>query len=337
MPKLPIIPVVDIRDGGPVIHAERHRETALAVRRACFSSAPRMAEFLAPLADRFARSWLDRSASPYRDEIAQIATGLGVAGAYTINTSYEWSCTARATGTRLRRTLDWPFPGLGRYVHVAIQAGPAGLFYNVGWPGSVGVLTGLAPGRFAAAINQAPLRRVTPLRVLDYARNALTTWRTVRHIPPMHLLRQVFETAPDFSSACRTLATIPIARPVLFTLTGLTPDQACLIERTETTATIHQGPITAANDWQVPDERWEARVCVRGLPDDNTVRIRTLAAADESKDFDWVVPPVRNANTRVAVVMDAAENRLAVLGFERISGTDAAPATEPLMVQLESV
>ena len=42
----------------------------------------------------------------------------------------------------------------------------AGEFFNVTWPGYVGVLTALAPDRFGASINQAPLRRRTHLRFL---------------------------------------------------------------------------------------------------------------------------------------------------------------------------
>ena len=76
----------------------------------------------------------------------------------------EWACTALARDDDapwLVRTLDWPFPGLGRHVEIALMRGAAGDFYNVTWPGFVGVLTAMAPGRFAAAVNQAPLRRRT--------------------------------------------------------------------------------------------------------------------------------------------------------------------------------
>ena len=84
-----------------------------------------------------------------------------------LNMSYEWCCSAgvgadpAGIGNRLLRTLDWPMPGLGRAVVVARQEGAAGRYYNVTWPGYVGVLTAMAPGRFSAAINQPPLRRFT--------------------------------------------------------------------------------------------------------------------------------------------------------------------------------
>src|ERR1700675_437794 len=83
--------------------------------------------------------------------------------------------------------------GLGRHVEVARMAGPAGEYYSVTWPGFVGVLTAMAPGRFAATINQAPLKRRTRhpwLRPLDIAINVIATWWSVRHMPPDQLLRQ---------------------------------------------------------------------------------------------------------------------------------------------------
>ena len=81
----------------------------------------------------------------------------------------RWPMKA-ADGPVLRRTLDWPFPGLGRLVEVTRQRGAAGDFLNVTWPGFAGVLTAVAPGRFAASINQAPMRRRTSSGLAAVAR-----------------------------------------------------------------------------------------------------------------------------------------------------------------------
>ena len=344
MQDLATIPVVDVRDGGPARHAELHRGTALALRAACLSIIPAPARALVPVVDAISRRWLDCSATPYQDEIARIAESVGIAGVYMINASYEWGCTTRASldpqsgRPRIRRTLDWPFPGLGRHVHVARQAGPAGDYWNVTWPGAVGVLTALAPGRFAAALNQAPLRRRTRpdwLRPLDYGRNAWTTWREVRHMPASHLLRHVFETATDVETARRMLAEVPVARPVLFTLAGTAADRICLIERTETEARIHDGPVTVANDWQAADPFWEPRGCVRDLRTDNRERCAALAASDAADGFSWVLPPVLNAFTHLAVEMEPASGRLEVQGFEPDAAGESVPATRPLAVVAE--
>lgn len=112
----------------------------------------------APLADAASRRWLEKANNPYLTEIRLIADAMTVKGAYLLNTSMEWGCTSGAwatgTGPVLRRSLDWPFPRLGEFVVVAQFQGRLGSYYNVTWPGFVGALQGMAPGRFAAAINR---------------------------------------------------------------------------------------------------------------------------------------------------------------------------------------
>src|SRR5262245_61940322 len=173
----PAIPVSDLRGSGPVEHARRRRDAMLALRAACLSVVPAIMRPLAPVLDRLSASWLKRTPSPYVDEIAAIADIAGHAGVWFVNASYEWGCTTRVDAAPepfLRRTLDWPFPGLGRRVEVTLQDGGVGVYANVTWPGAVGVLTAVAPGRFAAAINQAPMYRRTrswPGLALDVALN----------------------------------------------------------------------------------------------------------------------------------------------------------------------
>ena len=117
--------------------------------------------------------------------LAAIAAALEFSGIWFLNGSYQWGCTSCARDDAehgapwLARTLDWPFPGLGRHVEVVQMAGAAGDFYSIAWPGFVGVLTGMAPGRFSAAINQAPMYRRTQrpgLRPFDMLANAAATW-----------------------------------------------------------------------------------------------------------------------------------------------------------------
>ena len=158
---LPEIPVVDVRVGGPLRQAQEGAVRARALRDDCLTFFPPATSFALPMLDRLARRWLSRSSSPYVPEIEGIAAYLGFSGIWFLNGSYQWGCTAMARDEEgepwLVRTLDWPFPGLGRHVEIAHKWGAAGDFYNVTWPGYVGTLTAMAPGRFAASINQAPL------------------------------------------------------------------------------------------------------------------------------------------------------------------------------------
>jgi hypothetical protein len=342
--ELTAISVRDVRDGGPLRHAIEARERARALRDDCLAWFPTSARHFVPALDAITRRWLTRSCSPYVGEISAIASSLGFPGIWFLNGSYEWGCTSLARDHDvpwLARTLDWPFPGLGRHVEVARMAGEAGEFYSVTWPGFVGLLTAMAPGRFAAAVNQAPLWRRTRhpwLRPYDIAVNAMATW-TLRHIPPDQLLRQVFETCASYREARATLETTPIARPVIYTLAGCAPGERCVIERTEEGFSTRTENTGAANDWLVAVQPWEARVggdllfnCDYDEAGANSrVRREALAAwsAPFGNGFDWVVPPVLNPFTRIAAEMCPARGVLRVVGYEMIPGF-----TEPQAVTL---
>src|SRR5262245_57960802 len=229
------VPIVDLREGGPVRRAGEASERARGLRDACVNWLPRPAAALLPALDSATRRWLKRSCSPYTTEVEAIVATLGFPGIWFLNGCYQWGCTSLACDQDgapwLARTLDWPFPGLGRRLELVRTCGVAGAFDNVTWPGYVGTLPASAPGRFAACINQAPMRRrlrSPRLRPLDMALNALRTWR-IRHIPPDHLLRAVFETAASFGEAKYRLETTPIARPVIYTLVGCRPGERCVI------------------------------------------------------------------------------------------------------------
>ena len=295
-----VIPVTDIREGGPVRHAIDGRARARALRDDCLAWLPSSLQVLLPAMDAITRHWLVRSASPYVTEIRSIAGALGFPGVWFLNGTYEWGCTAVAREEGgvpwLVRTLDWPFRGLGRHLEVARMRGPAGDFFNVAWPGYAGTLTASAPQRFAAAINQA------------------------------HLLRDVFENCRDFAEARDRLERTPIARPAIFTLVGVGRGERCVIERTEEGYVTHSDTTAAANDWFCATAPWEARVAAKLLLtcsyEDAAARSRARREAlwswqqAFSGDMAWLVPPVLNWFTRCAVEMCPARGILRVAGYE---------------------
>ena len=306
---------------------------ALAVRDACLGWLP-AGGLLARLGDPIVKRWM-RRISPYAGEIDIIATALKRPGIWLLHGAYLFGCTAladeTAEGPRLRRTLDWPFPGLGRLVEVVRRQSSAGPYFNVTWPGFVGVLTAVAPRRFAAAINQAPMRKRT-LLWLDYALNALAGLRTTA-LPPEHLLRQAFDTCETFDQARCLLETTPVARPVLFTLVGCTPGERVVIERDGWSARTYWEDTVVANDWQEPRPGWRPRCCGAGTPAENNRRRRVSLAAwtGRDADVDWVSGPVLNACTRVSVEMSPATGQLVVAGWE-----NSARATEVTRYDLSS-
>jgi hypothetical protein len=345
---LPPIAVVDVRDGGPLRHAREGAFRAQALCDDCLAWFPAMAGPMVPMLDRLARRWLTRSCSPYVADITAIAAALGFPGIWLLNGSYQWGCTALARQEGgvpwLARTLDWPFPGLGRHADVARMRGPAGEFFSVTWPGYAGVLTAMAPGRFAIAINQAPLRRRTRrpwLRLYDIAVNAVNTWK-IRHMPPDQLLRSVFEDCATFAEARARLERTPIARPVIYTLAGCRPTEQCVIERTEETHMTRATSTCAANDWLESTEGWEGRIgadkvlTCSGAEARESSRRRRDALADWSgsfatDSFAWVTAPVLNRFTRLAIEMCAASGTLRVMGYETQAGCETAQRATQVM------
>jgi len=333
------IPVADIRAGGTLRLATERKDRALALRDDCVGSLPAPVRMLLAPMDLLTRRWLERSRSPYVDEVAAIAAALELAGIWFLNGSYEWGCTVAARDEDgapwLARTLDWPFHGLGRHAMVARMQGEAGDYCSVTWPGYVGVLTGIAPGRFAATLNQGPLWRRTRrpwLRPYDLALNAIRTWH-VPFCPSAHLLREVFDTCRNFAEARDRLERIPIARPAIFTLVGCARGESCVIERRQETFATRTGDVGAANDWEQPEERWEARVAPNVLLSRTSeeARARNRARRDALSawpqpfaraGFAWLAPPVLNRFTRLAVEMCPRDGVLRVAGYENEAGAD---------------
>ena len=322
---LPEIPVVDLGDQPPaaLVAAQGERTAALmaAARR----------NFTLPLliaGDAACRRWLARSHNPYRGEIAEVAACLPGPGGWILNMSHEWACSSGVAAAphlpegaqnHLLRALDWPMPGLGENLLAVRRRGPAGPWVDLTWPGFVGAIQGLAPGRFAAAFNQAPLHRRTGLFAADWALQRRRFWLS-RHLPPAHLLRRVFDQAEDFAEAKSLLCQTPLALPVIYALVGPGPHEACIIERLEDRAFVREASpdapleaaVAAANHWQATG--------LPGYPRGLESEARSLQLAktlpQAGGGLGWLAPPVLNELTRLAMRAEPASGRLWVQGYE---------------------
>jgi len=323
MPGLPEIPFIDIRDGSPIDLLRRYPGKARELARATvdtFGLVSRFGSRVAfPFMDRASRAWLERTANPYRHEIGAFEEILGIRGVSTLNICFEWGCTTGVyvteEGAVLRRVLDWRFPSLGRDLIVAHQLGSAGEFYNVTWPAMSGVYHAMAPGRFAAAINQAPMRRYGPGLLFDWARNRVgVNGRT--GLPAAHLLRHIFETAPDYARAKAMLCEVPIAVPAIFTLAGIA--EGCVIERTEDDYAVRElaGDRVCATNHFDSRLKHTARAWHPRSRDslERLGRAVALSLSDVESDFDWFKPPICNPTSRVVLNAAAASGALAVMG-----------------------
>ncbi len=344
---MPAVPVYDAREGGLLAYAAARRDAARGLRDGCFAPAPAfLATPVLKAADAISMRWLNRSASPYAQDVEALSHVLGFAGVPSINMGYQFGCTTGASpgsdGVPLmRRVLDWPLHGLGRAIEVVKMRGAAGDYLNVTWPGAAGVLTATAPGRFCAAINQAPLHRRTAgsvLRLADMARHLRNTLRDQTGWPPDHLLRYAFETCRTFEDAVKLLCREPVARPVIYSIAGTREHEMALIERDGKTARLFRGAFATANDWQHSHPRWEPRGCASDKRRDNFERCELMRRAQvaDARDFLWLAPPILNARTRLAVEMNAL-GELHVQGYERARGDKTASAATQTLTTLPAL
>jgi hypothetical protein len=308
------IPLVDVGRDGPVALAERAADrVALLVAQA----RRHYGGVTLRLGDRASHRWLIRNGNPYRHEIAAIAARVRVPGAVVLNLSYEWSCTSGVgpdpggEGMRMLRTLDWPLKGLGASLVVARFETDAGDYYNATWPGFVGVLTAMAPGRFCAAINQPPARRVSGRCWFDWAIHRRGVWRQSA-LPPSHLLRKVFDECRTYAEAKALLVETPLCMPAFFTLAGADAE-GCVIERQELKAAVHEAPMSISNHW--------LSLPMSGYHDRGTDTVGRRRAMDACRDvtpdeFSWVVPPILNAKTHASAIANAGREQFLLQGWE---------------------
>ena len=310
---------------------------------------PQLPQFAIAAADKISRRWLVKTDAPWLAEVDEIAKILGRPGAYALNVSYEWGCTARVTpskdnkGVELVRILDWPFVGLGRNIVAMRIQSDLGTWLNLSWPGFTGVLQAVAKGRFAAVLNQAPLEKslnITPYIgiPLDWMSSRVRVWRSGAPAP-VHLLRQVFETARDYEAAKDKLCHHALAIPAIFTLSGVKSGQGCVIERQRDKFRCFEVPASAANHWQNKGqtEKWNGYPRASMNPEracqlsqiDLSGYFPLADAAQRPDPFGWLEYPVLNQYSRLAIMADARTGSVSAQGIE-----DQQIATQPLQLVL---
>lgn len=328
------IPIIDIRNGSPADLLESHSDKAIKLVEASkntFGIASRVASYVAlPIGDRLSKKWLEKTKNPYLSEIDQYSKLLGIMGIYALNMCYEWGCTSGVysgkQNSALIRVLDWPFPALGENIVIAHQTGTAGDFYNVTWLGVSGIFQATAPGRFSAALNQAPMRRYKTGILIDWVRNRGMVYKN-NGLPPAHLLRKVFETAKNYQEAKKFLTEEPVSIPVIFTLSGLSANEGCVIERLEDKASVREinnVNVCAANHFESElngiGHGWLPRAV------DSHGRSRTATSlhhSDLGTGFKWFRSPVANPLSRLVMQADASSGEFSVMGTDGIN-----PVTE---------
>ena len=322
---LPEIPLLEV---GPDFGYETLERELARAHQLLDSATARVPRSALKTLDAVSRRWLVRWSNRHLGEIDRIARRLDRPGAYFLSVNYEWGCTCRVapspdgTTARLVRVLDWKTEGLGRYVLAARVKGAAGPFTTLTWPGYTGVLQAVAPGRFAAALNQAPMRKSVGYYYLDWAASRPRVW-SMPHDTPAHLLRHVFETAENFDDARRMLTSTPISSAAIFSLAGLAPGETVVIERRETDANVHRGAQVAANHWQAFG--WHGHA--RGEDSGGRAGRGGGVSTEFYPSFPWLTAPTLTDNTRRAMAAGATSGRGVAQGFEA-----RRAATAPLSI-----
>ncbi len=135
-------------------------------------------------------------------------------------TAYGCSTIALPTpsGPVVARNMDWHPEGVLARSSYAIRTEVDGglQLCNAGWPGAVGVVTGMSGRGFAVVLNAVP----------GDAR--LDVWG----YPVLLWIRRVLDTAENFSQALKMLSEQRLAAPALLTLVGSENAERVVIERT---------------------------------------------------------------------------------------------------------
>ncbi|RME36323.1 MAG: hypothetical protein D6788_11840 [Planctomycetota bacterium] len=187
---------------------------------------------------QFAGDWARwRTRGRFHEEVRALAERLGeswrvvMAGNLTYDlvlASYGCSTMALATpdGPVLARNMDWrPETVLAKTTYLIRAERKTDLvFASAGWPGAVGVVTGLSGRGFAVALNAvAAPQGISP-----------TGYPVLLH------LRRVVEEAEDFDDAVRRLVEEHLTAGCLLTVVGRENDQRVVIERTPRRAALRR-------------------------------------------------------------------------------------------------
>ncbi len=333
-----MIAEIPLREVGELPSADLCRQDPDCVRQLIDAALSSRSHPLLPLVtrllDRISLAWLLRQADPYLEEIRHVAAAVGAPGTYFLNTVYEWACSTSVAAApegdsaRMIRVLDWGLAGLGRHVVIARRDTAHGPFYSPTWPGYAGVLTAMAPGRFSAAINQAPRVPVSGIGIVDQVVTRLRCLRANDTVLASHLLRRIFEQAADFDSALAMLADprVALAMPAIFTLSGCAPQDGAVIEALGRERRIHRtgrdasGTLGVANQWLSPDLRGRARneSIGSGAPmtaaRNNSLRQADVRALQQGafRGAADLTEPVLNSHTVMVVVANARRGEMMV-------------------------
>ena len=167
-----------------------------------------------------------------------------IANLYYDLLKFYFGCTAFATysekGMRHARNLDWHTDNNLLSKHSMIfefQEKEKTIYKSIGWPGFIGVLSGVKPNAFSLTLNA--------VSSMDQAEIAM---------PISFLLRDILHHCDSFQEAKEKLEITPIINDCLILLSGISSDEKIVIERTPlryATRTNKESYIIVTNDYKM--------------------------------------------------------------------------------------
>jgi len=250
----------------------------------------------------------------YRWEIEGIATraNLTVGMVTVMNVFYEVSsgCTSIVANAGNRivhgRNLDYGVPGLRR-LEATIRFTRGGELQYVGttYAGYVGILTGVAPGRFSVSIDE---RFAGGNLVTNFLEAVLDQGQSIGFF-----LRDVLEQQPSYQSALHAMQTAHMASVSYMILGGVNKDEGAVVTRERHKALDTWTLDSTAGRWFLVETNYDHWKPAPAHDDRRDPAIRAMSnttaeALDEQYLFKNVMllHPVLNSGTTYTAIMSAA-------------------------------
>lgn len=322
--ELPEIPV-ERYASGTVMAARLNKKRFHGMLEACRTQ---YGSRLLGIADHFALKWMGKAdLMGYEQEMYDVAKEIGGSGKYILNLSYEFACTSAVVNEydkkpALYRAFDWPINNIGETLMILKREGKKGHFWDITFPGMVGVVHAMAPRRFAVSINRAPIPVTFKLpfwqgltKPLDRWVQRVKTYKTGATPAPI-LLRKVFEECANYDEAVKMLSETKISAPTIFTVCGMNEGEGCVIERDRDAAFIKHGTdAVTANHWQAkelgkahprPIESHRRLECMK----------KVQKAPQALHNFNWVAAPLLNDMTRLVCELSPRKELIKIAGTQ---------------------
>lgn len=199
------------------------------------------------------------------------------------------------------RNLDWPLPAIKKSTILVDFETDEGPYTAVTMPGYVGVLSGVAPGRFSATINAH----------INYTEEV--QWPNLTGWPASFALRWVFENCATYDAAVADLLATEVVSDFYVQVVGTQKGEAAIVRmcRDAPNELIEygRGPLGIANHW--PDDsnyrdlEWEDGSCTDSI--DRLHAIQATARKTVGRTLRGCfkplnATPVNNENTMQSMV-----------------------------------